>query len=330
MPSSSRSSSSGSGDDEVVPARSAAPRSAWGGRGAHGDRPHGLGQPAAPGNEPDTGTVEEDAGPSGRDLPVAIAVGLVLAGIFLGSIFWDPLAFTVVIAVFVVVAVVEAAAELRRVGLRTSVPAMALGGVVTVVGAYRAQHAGQAVGVLVLFLGAVVWLLADPERRDVVRNLTTTVLLGIWTGLLGSFGVLLITRPEEGSVAVLAVIGGAIFGDIGGYAVGTLVGRTRIAPTISPNKSLEGLLGGMVVASGLGALVLPAVGDLFTPVTGAVVAGLSVLAGLFGDLAESMVKRDLGVKDFGSLLPGHGGVLDRVDGILMAMPIGFYAVVVLT
>lgn len=330
MPSSPRSSSSGSGDDEVVPARSAAPRSARGGDGAQGDRPPGPGQPTTSGNEPDTAAIEEDAGPSGRDLPVAIAVGLVLAGIFLGSIFWDPLAFTVVIAVFVVVAVVEAAAELRRVGLRTSVPAMALGGVVTVVGAYRAQHAGQAVGVLVLFLGAVVWLLADPERRDVVRNLTMTVLLGIWTGLLGSFGVLLVTRPEEGAVAVLAVIGGAIFGDIGGYAVGTLVGRTRIAPTISPNKSLEGLLGGLVVACGLGALVLPAVGDLFTPATGAVVAGLSVLAGLFGDLAESMVKRDLGVKDFGSLLPGHGGVLDRVDGILMAMPVGFYAVVVLT
>lgn len=330
MPSSPRSSSSGPGDEEVVPARSAVPRSARADGREHRDRPHDGGQPAAPADEPDPGPVDEDPGPTGRDLPVAIAVGLVLAGIFLGSIFWDPLAFTIVIAVFVVVAVVEAAAELRRVGVRTSVPAMALGGVVTVLGAYRAQHAGQAAGVLVLFLGAVVWLLADPERRDVVRNLTMTVLLGIWTGLLGSFGVLLVTRPEEGPVAVLAVIGGAILGDIGGYAVGTLVGRTRIAPTISPNKSLEGLLGGLVVSSGLGALVLPAVGDLFTPITGALVAGLSVLAGSLGDLTESMVKRDVGVKDFGSLLPGHGGILDRVDGILMAMPVGFYAVVVLT
>ena len=321
MPSSSSSSSSGSGDDEVVPARSAMPRSARRHR-ADAAGPHD------PGSTPDeTG---QEATRSGRDLPVAIGVGLVLGAIFIGSIVWHPLAFTVVIAVFVVVALVEAAAELRRVGMRTSVPAMIVGGLVTVFGAYRAQHAGQVAGVLVLFLGTVVWLLADPDRRDVVGNLTMTVLLGLWTGLLGSFGVLLVTRPDEGAVAVLAVIGGAVFGDIGGYAVGTLVGRTKIAPTISPNKSLEGLLGGLVVSGGLGALVLPAAGDLFTPATGALVAALSVLAGFFGDLTESMVKRDVGVKDFGSLLPGHGGILDRVDGILLAMPVGFFAIVVLT
>ena len=336
MPSSSSSSSSGPGDEEIVPSRSAVPRSA---RTHHadavgpagGDEAHGEPAPAddpTPDDTPDA-TVEEST-PSGRDLPVAIGVGLALGGIFLGSIFWHPLAFTVVIALFVVVALVETAAELRRVGMHTSVPAMVLGGLVMVFGAYRAQHAGQVAGVLVLFLGTVVWLLADPDRRDVVGNLTTTVLLGTWTGLMGSFGVLLITRPEEGTVAVLAVIGGAIFGDIGGYAVGTLVGRTKIAPTVSPNKSLQGLLGGLVLSGGLGALVLPAAGDLFTPATGALVAALSVLAGFLGDLTESMVKRDVGVKDFGSLLPGHGGILDRVDGILLAMPIGFFAIVALT
>lgn len=266
----------------------------------------------------------------GRDLPVAIAVGVALAGVFLGSIFWHPLAFTAVIAAFVVVACIEAAAELRRIGLVTGVPAMVLGGLVTVFGAYRSQHAGQAVGVLVLFVGAILWMLADPERRDVVRNLTTTVLLGIWIGFLGSFGVLLVTRPEEGATAVLAVIGAAIFGDIGGYAVGVRFGRTKIAPSVSPNKSLEGLLGGIALSAGLAAVVLPLVGDLFTPVTAAVVAVVSVLAGFLGDLTESMVKRDLGIKDLGRVLPGHGGILDRVDGILMAMPAGFYAVVLLT
>lgn len=318
MPSPSSSSSSGPGDDEVVPTHSAVPRSAR------------TGSDAPPAGPTDEAAAEDPPRASGRDLPVAIGVGVLLAGVFLGSIAWSPLAFSVVIALFVTVAVVEAAAQLRQVGLRTSVPAMVLGGIVTIFGAYRAQHAGQVAGVLVLFLGTVVWLLADPHRRDVVANLTMSVLLGLWTGLLGSFGVLLVTRPEEGPVAVLAVIGGAILGDIGGYAVGTLFGRTKIAPTISPNKSLQGLIGGVVVSGALGALVLPAVGDLFTPVTGAAVAALSVLAGFFGDLTESMVKRDVGVKDLGSLLPGHGGILDRVDGILMAMPVGFYAIALLT
>lgn len=296
--------------DEVRPARAARPAT-----------------PATPPVDEDTGSRREVGG---RDLPVAIVVGVVLAGVFLGSLFWHPLAFTVVVAVFVVIASIESAAELRRAGIHTGVPAMVLGGLVTVLGAYRSQHAGQAAGVLVLFLGAILWLLADPERRDVVRNLTMTVLLGVWTGFLGSFGVLLVSRPEDGPVAVLAVIGAAIFGDIGGYAVGVRFGRTKVAPSVSPNKTVEGLVGGIVVSAVLAAVVLPLVGDLFTPATAVVVAVVCVLAGFVGDLAESMVKRDLGIKDFGDLLPGHGGVLDRVDGILMAMPVGFFAIAVLT
>lgn len=267
---------------------------------------------------------------SGRDLPVAIVVGVVLAGVFLGSTFWHPLALTCVIAAFVALTTMESAAELRRVGVATAVPAMLLGGLVMIFGAYRSQHAGQAAGVLVLFLGAILWQLADPERRDVVSNLGMTMLLGTWLGLLGSFGVLLVNRPDDGPVAVLAVIGAAIFGDIGGYAVGVRFGRTKIAPSVSPNKSAEGLVGGLVLSAVLAAVILPAVGDLFTPVTAVVVALVSVLAGFLGDLTESMVKRDLGIKDFGSLLPGHGGLLDRVDGILMAMPVGFFAIALLT
>ena len=201
---------------------------------------------------------------------------------------------------------------------------------VCVFGAYRSQHAGQAAGVLVLFLGSMLWLMADPERRDVVRNLTMTVLLGVWIGFLGSFGVLLANRPEDGVVAVLAVVGAAIFGDIGGYAVGVRFGTHKIAPSISPNKSWQGLVGGLVVSATLAAFVLPRVGELFTPATAAATAVVCVLAGFVGDLAESMVKRDLGIKDFGAILPGHGGILDRVDGILMALPVGFFAVAVLT
>lgn len=300
--------------DEVRPARAARPA---------GD------PPATPPDPAGSGAPSSRRLVGGRDLPVAIVVGLALAGLFLGSIFWHPLAFTVVVAVFVTAAAIESAAELRRIGVPTAVPAMLLGGLVTVFGAYRSQHAGQAAGVLVLFLGAILWLLADPDRRDVVTTLGMTLLLGIWTGFLASFGVLLVNRPEDGPVAVLAVIGAAIFGDIGGYAAGVRFGRTRIAPSISPNKTWEGLVGGLVLSSVLAALVLPATGDLFTPTTAVVVAVVCVLAGFVGDLAESMVKRDLGIKDLGSLLPGHGGILDRVDGILLAMPVGFFAIAVL-
>lgn len=268
--------------------------------------------------------------PVGRNLPMAIAVGVVLGAVLIGSLFWHPIAFTLVIAVFVVLANVEAAAELRAMGITVSVPPLLLGGMAIVFGAYRSGHAGQAVGILVLFLGTVAWLLADPHRTDVVRNLTLTLMLGLWTAYLASFGVLLIGRESDGPVAVLAVAGAAVFGDIGGYAVGVRFGRNKIAPQVSPNKSVEGLVGGLVVASVLAALVLPQIGDLFTVPTAIAIALVSVLAGFLGDLTESMIKRDLGVKDFGRVLPGHGGVLDRVDGLLVALPIGFFAITLLT
>jgi phosphatidate cytidylyltransferase len=284
--------------------------------------------------EPST-TPEDPAAPpsvrliGGRNLSSAIASGVLLAALFLGTLFWHPLAFTVVIAGFVLVAAVEVGMVLRREHIPIAVPPLLVGGAVTVFGAYRSGHAGQAVGVFVLFLATVVWLMADPHRKDVVRTLTLTVLVGVWTGFLASFGVLLITRPSEAPLVTLGVIGAAIFGDIGGYAFGVRFGKRRIAPSISPKKSVEGLLGGLFVSSLLAAIILPAAGDLFTPVTAIVLAVACVLAGLLGDLTESMIKRDLGVKDLGAMIPGHGGLLDRVDGILMAMPVGFFVVEVL-
>lgn len=287
-------------------------------------------EPSSP-EAPTPRAAEVPAAPAGgRNLPIAIAVGLVLGVVLIGSLFWDPIAFTLVVAVFVVLANIEAAAELRSMGVTVSVPPLLLGGMAIVFGAYRSGHAGQAVGILVLFLGTIAWLLADPHRTDVVRNLTLTLMLGVWTAYLASFGVLLIGRETDGPVAVLAVAGAAVFGDIGGYAVGVRFGQHKIAPQVSPNKTVEGLVGGLVVASVLAAVILPRIGDLFTVTTAIAIALVSVLAGFLGDLTESMIKRDLGVKDFGRFLPGHGGVLDRVDGLLVALPIGFFAITLLT
>ncbi|MBW3658287.1 MAG: phosphatidate cytidylyltransferase, partial [Actinobacteria bacterium] len=183
--------------------------------------------------------------------------------------------------------------------------------------------------VLTLFFGAVAWELADGGRRDVVRSLSTTLLFGLWLPFLASYAVLLISRPVDGAVATLAVVGGAIFTDIGGYFVGTRFGRHKIAPSVSPAKSWEGLLGGLVLSALIGALVLPNIGDLFDVPTAIVLPVLAGLAGFIGDLTESMVKRDLGVKDLGTIIPGHGGVLDRVDGIVFALPVGYYVLEVM-
>ncbi len=291
--------------------------------------PSGPGpEPRPPGHEP-AGDDAPRRYVGGRDLPVAIAVGVVLAGIFLGSLFWHPLAFTVVVALLCLLAYLESGKVLRPVGVQLQVPVLMVATLIMLAGAYQAGHAGQLVGVVVLFLGGVLWLLADHQRTDAVRTLSVTVLFGIWVGLLASFAVLL-RIGEGGALAALAVIGAAILTDIGGYAFGVWKGRKPVAPSVSPNKTWEGLVGGLAFAALVAALVLPNIGDTFTPVTAVILAVLCGLAGFLGDLIESMVKRDLGVKDLGDVLPGHGGVLDRVDSILLALPVGYYAVELLT
>lgn len=287
------------------------------------DRP-GLGGPAQQPDPP--ASVDPDRPVGGRNLPVAVVSGVGLAVAFIGSVVWHPAAFTVLIGLLCTVAYLEMGRVLAAQRLRIEVMVLLVATYVMLIGGYRARHTGQAIGLAVLFGGAIAWTLADPGRRDVVRTLAMTMLLGLWVGLLASFGVLLVTSPIGGATAVFAVVGGAAISDVFAYATGTIVGRRPIAPTISPKKTWEGLVGGLAAAAALAALVLPLVDEAFTPLAAASLATLAGLAGFVGDLAESMIKRDLGVKDLGAILPGHGGVLDRVDGILFALPVGYFAV----
>ncbi len=260
----------------------------------------------------------------GRDLPAAIVIGLALFGLFVGSVLWHPAAFATVIAALTVVAYIEVGQEAHRVGRRLAVPVLQVATLLMLAGTYLAGHAGQAGGIAVLLLGGIGWLLVDPERRDVVHTLGLTTFVGLWVGLLASFGVLL--AMEGGAVATLAVVGAAALTDIGAYGFGVAFGRHALAPSVSPNKTWEGLLGGLAVAVAVAVPVLPILDATFTWWSSALLAIACGLGTFLGDLTESMVKRDLGVKDLGTVLPGHGGVLDRVDGILFALPIGYYVV----
>lgn len=281
-------------------------------------------EPAGDGGPPVTALPPDRRKVGGRDLPVAIAVGVVLAGAFLLTTFLTPLGFTILVGVLVLIAVLEAGAVFTDAGWPVARPVLTATAIVALAGTYELGLQGQVLGLAVLLLGAVAWELADPQRHDVVRNIAGTVLLGLWVPIMASFAILLITRPVDAAAAVLAVVGAAIISDIGAFAVGVTIGRHRIAPTISPNKTWEGLIGGLLLAVLLAVAVLPNVGELFDVPTSVLLAVAGGLAGFTGDLAESMVKRDLGVKDLGSVLPGHGGVLDRVDGILFALPVGYY------
>lgn len=282
--------------------------------------------PSGPSADPDAGRR------GGRNLPAAIAVGVVLAALFLWSLFTDPLALTIVVILVTMFAVWEAGTTLATAQRSVARPVLLVTAVVLGGATHALGPQGQTLGLLVLVLGAFGWELAATPREDSVGKLSVTIFLGCWIVFLASFAILLVNREGDGVAALLAVGGGAIIGDIGAYVVGRLLGRTRIAPTVSPNKTWEGLLGGVVTSGVLAWFVLPIIdGELFAdPQDAAVVAAVAALAGFFGDLAESMVKRDLGLKDLGRLLPGHGGVLDRIDALLLALPVGYYALELMT
>ena len=173
--------------------------------------------------------------------------------------------------------------------------------------------------------------LAKPKQKPIL-NMGATLLGSIYCGWLLSFTVLLhnsnmlVRAPIHGTLPgewlVLFVIACTSFNDVGGLFVGSAFGKTKLAPLISPGKTWEGAFGGVVFAAGLGT----ALGAwIHMPlVTAAALGAVLAVVGLVGDLSESALKRDLGVKDFGVLLPGHGGVLDRIDSVLFTAPVAYY------
>jgi phosphatidate cytidylyltransferase len=173
----------------------------------------------------------------------------------------------------------------------------------------------------------MIWYMAEvmPRARPVV-NIALTLFGFLWIGGFGMFGGLLLSAPNgTGLVMGLAIC--AVGYDVVGYFVGSQFGRSKLAPRVSPNKTWEGLFGGMAASVVLGVIVSSVLS--IHPWDGKVGHGLALglvvaVMAPFGDLCESMIKRDLGVKDLGTILPGHGGVLDRFDGILFCLPAVYY------
>lgn len=262
---------------------------------------------------------------SGRDMPTAIATGvglLVLAGI----LSWiGPAALVALVAVVIVLAAAELFGALQRAGYQ---PATLLGLVASgalVLGAYWKGEAALPLilGLTVLF--TLLWYLIGVTRSSPTMNAGVTVLAVLQVGLLGSFGALILQLPN-GRGVLFGVILATAANDVGALLVGQQVGRAPVAPEVSPNKTVEGVVGGAIASIVLTTLILGMVFEVKPWDTGsaALLAILVAVAAPLGDLCESMLKRDLGIKDMGSVLPGHGGFLDRFDGLLFALPVAFY------
>ena len=265
----------------------------------------------------------------GRDMGMAVGVGAALAAVAMVLFKAGP-KFTLVLAMAAVtLAAVEVYDAFRRAGHR---PATLLGLTATVsimVAAYTQGEVALPLIVVLLTIFTFLWYLLGVVRARPTVNVAVTLLGFLWVGFFGSFAALLLTFPNREGIAFLlgAVIATAAY-DIGGLFFGSQLGRRPLLPEISPNKTLEGLLGGMAATVFVTVLVVGVLPGIHPWTSGTALAlGLMVaVVAPLGDLCESMVKRDLGIKDMGALLPGHGGVLDRFDGLLFVLPATYYLV----
>jgi phosphatidate cytidylyltransferase len=258
---------------------------------------------------------------AGRNLPAAVAVGVALGALIVVPLFFYRPAFLLVVAGAVAVGSWEMARAVRRSGAHPPLVPLIAGGVLTVGLAWFAGPDALSLGLLVAVLGTMVWRLGDGPR-GFQRDLTAATLIAVYVPFLGGFAALLAAVPEDGHLRVLVTLVAVVLSDTGGYAAGVSFGKHPMAPSVSPKKSWEGFAGSVTAAALGSALLLWLLFDV-APWWGALF-GLAVSgAAVLGDLAESMIKRDLGVKDMSNLLPGHGGLMDRLDSILFALPTAY-------
>jgi phosphatidate cytidylyltransferase len=287
--------------------------------------PDGLGGPSW--QEPTALEVGADTErkSTGRDVPMAFVTGLVLAAIGLGALAIGPGAFAIYASVAVLFAQGEFYFALQK---RHYQPATALGLVsgALVLGAayYRGEQAMLAMVALGVF-ASFLWYMTVPvqHRRNVVTNVALTALGIVYIPMLAGYA-LAVLRYANGRGLAVAIIGLTIAYDIAAFGVGYFWGSRPLAPNVSPKKSWEGAIGATLVVIALSVGAVASSVDLLDTVGRAV--GLAVVVAIFaplGDLAESLLKRDLGLKDIGSVLPGHGGVLDRIDALLFVAPAAF-------
>jgi phosphatidate cytidylyltransferase len=264
---------------------------------------------------------------AGRNLPAAIGVGLGLAVVVLGSLFlWRP-AFLGVVAVAVGVGIWELVRAIRTTGVNPPMLPLVAGGALMTGLAWWGQADALTFGLIVTVLAAMVWRLAD-GALGYGRDVTAAALVAVYVPFLGGFAALLAAPAADGDLRVLVTLAAVVLSDTGGYAAGVFFGRHPMAPSVSPKKSWEGLAGSLA-ATAIGSAVLLLI--LFdVDLWWGAVFGMAVsAAAVIGDLGESMVKRDLGVKDMSTLLPGHGGLMDRLDSIVLAAPTAYVLLLVL-
>lgn len=259
-------------------------------------------------------------GRAGRNLPAAVASGAGLGAVVLASLFIRKEAFVVVVAAAVCVVLWELTQALAERDLHVPLVPVLVGAIGMLVAAYSAGGQALAVCFVLTAVGVVVWR-ASEGPHGALRDVAAGLFVSAYAPLLAGFAMVMLAA-DDGPWRVLTFVIVTICSDIGGYAAGVLTGRHPMARSVSPKKSWEGFVGSVVACVVAGALTVTLMLD--GPWWGGLLLGAAVvLAATLGDLGESMLKRDLGIKDMGSLLPGHGGVADRLDSLLVSAPVAW-------
>jgi phosphatidate cytidylyltransferase len=259
-------------------------------------------------------------GRTGRDMAAAIGVGLGLgAVIFAALLIWRP-AFLLVLTLAVLISIVELAGALERGGHRPPRTPVLVGAIAMMALAWTRGPSGLVVAFLLTVFAVLLWRLGDGPV-GYLRDASAAVLVALYVPLLAGFAVLLLV-PEDGAARVLAFIATVVCSDVGGFAAGVLFGKHPMAPTVSPKKSWEGMAGSVAACVLIGTLLVTL--TFHGPWWGGALYGVAIaLTATLGDLGESLIKRDLGIKDMGNLLPGHGGLMDRMDSLLPSAAVAY-------
>lgn len=278
--------------------------------------------PAAP-------TPATDHGRAGRNLPAAIGVGVGLGAAVVLSLLYFHWGFVLIVALALSLGAVELYQAMMKLGMRASIVPIVVGTVLIIVGSYLAGIQNPVVvpsnTILLAALGltvlaSLVWRM--PKGQDgFVKDTAASLMIIAYLPLMWAF-VALMLAGHQGSARIVTFLLVVTMSDLGGYVFGVLMGKHPMAPRISPKKSWEGFAGSVVF--GIAAGVLMCVFVLHVSFWVGIVLGVFlVVTGACGDLVESLIKRDVGIKDMSSFLPGHGGVMDRLDSLLLAAPVAW-------
>ncbi len=266
---------------------------------------------------PPAEVLEKKPSRAGRNLKAAVGVGAVLGALVLGTLLTNKVAFLVLVMAAIAVGAWEMRSALRHVGVVAPLVPPVVGSVAMLWAAYVHGPAGLTVAWALTAAAVVLWRGAGPIQ-GAARDVLGGVFVATYPALLAGFAILLLAA-EDGVARVLVFVIVTVASDIGGYAAGVLLGKHPMAPTISPKKSWEGFGGSVLLCVVAGSLTLHLLLD--QPWWIGVLLGVGVaVSATIGDLMESLIKRDLGIKDMSNILPGHGGIMDRLDSLIVVAP----------